>query len=156
MSKSPRHRPGASPTLRTGASTRAHDSRLANRHFLLLAMDCNCCASPTFVGCCGSANRHCGDCDETRISRVEIRLWMDAARGRPDAPGHSAGTLTGASKREAWEFLKVATEVATVLKQNACKYWSERRDLNSGPLAPHAEFGHFIAFRLPSVFVIKH
>jgi hypothetical protein len=37
MSKSPRHRPGASPTLRTGASTRAHDSRLASRHFLLLA-----------------------------------------------------------------------------------------------------------------------
>ena len=29
MSKSPRHKPGASPTLRTGASTRAHDSRLA-------------------------------------------------------------------------------------------------------------------------------
>lgn len=30
--------PGASPTLRTGASTRAHDSRLANRHFLPLAI----------------------------------------------------------------------------------------------------------------------
>ena len=27
MSKSPRHRPGASPALRTGTSTRAHDSR---------------------------------------------------------------------------------------------------------------------------------
>lgn len=38
MSKSPRHRPGASPTLRTGTSTRAHDSRLAmydSRYYLL-------------------------------------------------------------------------------------------------------------------------
>jgi hypothetical protein len=35
---------------------------------------------------------------------------------------------------------KVATEVATAVQHIACFSWSERRDLNSGPLAPHGNF----------------
>jgi hypothetical protein len=31
------------------------------------------------------------------------------------------------------------------LNINLSKYWSERRDLNSGPLAPHAEIGGFVS-----------
>jgi hypothetical protein len=64
MSKSPRHRPGASPTLRTGASTRAHDSRLANRHFLLLAI----------------VHKKCGACLDgvLQLANYGAPLWMAA------------------------------------------------------------------------------
>src|SRR6185437_9592153 len=47
-------------------------------------------------------------------------------------------------------FLKVATEVATNILQSACKYWSGRRDLNSGPLAPHASARSAVCATLPN------
>jgi hypothetical protein len=53
-------------------------------------------------------------------------------------------------------FLKVATEVATEVLQSACKYWSGRRDLNSRPLARHADSGLFQRPHRPPTNGVKY